>query len=177
LKSIDPPPYIIFFISYTAIYLIFSVSEQFPLSKKQARRQRNSFFETSENMPAVPLKLRQQYRHSSDSDKPCAFTQPHGKGLLTIYAFCLPAQEIQMPPDSASVARTNRHFSVTGDSFAFSLIAFDVDYFSAFCGLCQPTMFAQMRTIPVSRVKLWIFCMFTSKFLQISQQAIEKKSE
>jgi len=78
-----------------------------------------------------------------------------------------------MRPDSASVARTNRHFSVTGDSLAFSLIAFDVDYFSAFRDSCQPTLFVQMRTITALHVKVYVFCMFISKILQIWRHTIE----
>ncbi|MBQ3574606.1 MAG: hypothetical protein IJA26_02990 [Clostridia bacterium] len=47
----------------------------------------------------------------------------HGK-VLPAFAIFLPAREIQMHPETQFMARTNRHFSETGCSFAFSVTAF-----------------------------------------------------
>ena len=65
-------------------------------------------------MPAVPLKLRYFYRHSSGSNNPCAFTQPHGKGLLTIWRFlpsssgdyrCFRSPRLWLAPTATSLKR------------------------------------------------------------------------
>jgi len=94
------------------------------VEKTKSRASKDKIFETSaDNNARGTTQIAVKTATLRAQTSPLHSRSNHGK-VLPAFAIFLPAREIQMHPETQFVARTNRHFSETGCSFAFSVTAF-----------------------------------------------------